>query len=200
MRRWMLVAGALALVVAGVALAAPDCAISHCVYLPAVQYNPPPTALPTNTPLPVFPLINGDFEQGRDVGWASNETSLFFGVRQGNARTGSWFADLGSNTASLRSIAQQITITPSAPYLVYWYTMETDELQCTFDVGVVSLGNNTVDQVEEFCKSKVHGYRKHALDLRPYIGQTLTLDFTMFNDSTLASYWHIDDVSLQPKP
>lgn len=49
-----------------IALAAPDCATSYCVYVPAVQYDPPPTPVPTPIPPPLSGLALQPSEIGSD--------------------------------------------------------------------------------------------------------------------------------------
>lgn len=68
MGRWIAV-GLFLLGAVGVALAAPDCAVVHCISLPIVQYNPPPTIAPTPIPPVLSTLViqPGDIQSGYAV-------------------------------------------------------------------------------------------------------------------------------------
>lgn len=165
-------------------------------YLALVFHIVPP---PTPTLPPVKALINGDFEQGRDVGWTAAASSI---VHNSNfAHTGEWSALLGGTTSGFQSIGQQIMITADAPYLIYWSSVYSEEYKCTYDSGsVYSSVTGFVDQIDEFCAAQQHGYRRRVIDLRRWIGYTIDLRFYMFTDASRFSGWNIDDVSMQAKP
>jgi hypothetical protein len=164
------------------------------------QPSPTPTAVPTATPPPVLPLLNGGFEEGGSVGWESFG-SVYIDRIPSAARTGEWSALMGGNANEDGSFRQYVTITAAKPYLVYWGEVESSELRCTYDHGYVRLGFNFVDEVNEFCQASEHtDYRRRVVDLRKYIGQTMYLRFEMDVDYGLASYWVIDDISFVAKP
>jgi hypothetical protein len=164
------------------------------------QPSPTPTAIPTNTPPPVLPLLNGGFEEGGSVGW-DTFGSVYIDRIPSDARTGEWSALLGGNANEDGFFRQSVTVTAAQPYLAYWGEVESSELQCTNDHGYVWVGANLVDQVNEFCKPNQHtDYRRRVVDLRKYIGQTIPLKFEMDVDYGLGSYWVLDDISFVTKP
>jgi hypothetical protein len=157
-------------------------------------YTPP-------TPEPIKAIENGDFEQGRDVGWTTT-TPLLIVQNAGVAHTGAWSAQLGSSSKRLYGVGQNVTITAAAPYLVYWSRVSSDEFTCTYDYAYVrSILIGTIDQVNEFCQSQRHSaYRKRAIDLRRWAGYTIDITFYMSTDSSFLSTWSIDDVGMQAAP
>lgn len=162
--------------------------------------TPTATQTPQPTPIPTT-LSNGGFEQG-ETDWTFQGGAF---VASGGAHSGNNYVLLGGNTTHDEYLTRWITVPPSAPYLVYWDTALSDEIDCFADKGYVWIDPNPDDTTfsgmivasnYSFCNSKEYSsYKQHRIDLHAYAGQTIYLEFDMSTDVAIYSFWSIDDVS-----
>lgn len=160
-------------------------------------------ALPTATPTPIpDPFINGDFEQGRGVGWAessSNGYDLVLSLSEGNllTRSGQWSAWLGGASNELSILSQSFTVSSSQPYLIYYYARFSEEGDCGADTGVVLLNNTPIETIELCDGTNSSNWEGRVANLSSLIGQNVTLTFrvqTNGNDNNTNVF--VDDVSV----
>lgn len=162
------------------------------VYLPVVV-RAAAQAPPTN-------LVNGNFEQ-QALGWTEfslNGFDLIVNSFPGTVtpRSGSWAVWLGGADEEISYIAQQVTVSPSTPYLVYYHWIASQDV-CGYDFGGVIVNGATVD-VYDLCQdSSTVGWVRHSVNLSSYVGQTVTFQIRAETDSSLNSNLFVDDVSFQ---
>ena len=149
------------------------------------------------------PLVNGDFEQGRFVGWSEYSTHnwpvvthaddlAFVGIAP---HSGSWAAWLGGDDMDLSSIYQgNIAITsPTSLRLWYWIGSEDD---CNFDFGYVLVNSNPIHTWNLCQSTNTNGWMPLTLNLDAYNGQTISLAISVQTDQAANSNLFIDDVGL----
>ena len=144
-------------------------------------------------------IVNGNFESGTSGwteysthGWPIIMTSFSGGV---TARSGSYAAWLGGEFDDVSYVQQQVAISPSAPYLVYWHWIASEDI-CGFDFGGVVV-NGTVVQVYDLCSStSTGGWVSHSVNLSAYAGQSVMLQIRAETDYSLNSNLFVDDISL----
>ncbi len=190
------------------------------VYLPLVARAPvpappataTPTLMPTATPKPApVPsaqlLPNGDFEQGATVWTAYGAVYYLTGAQY--AHSGTHSAGFGGDGEGAQMLGQPVQIPADKPYLSFWDYNWSEETDCSADMGVIWIDANPQDNdpgilvagYPEFCKSASHSdWRKHVVDLRPYVGMRGMLWFDLDLLLANASYWTIDDVAFQNVP
>jgi hypothetical protein len=166
-------------------------------YLPSIEHNIVPTELPVGI------LINGDFEQGRDVGWAEVHNHDDVSIRTSFPPTvaphsGTWAAWLGGAYNDVTTIAQQVTISAERPYLGYWYWIASADVcgATIYDSGGVTVNNTLIEGYPLCSSANTEGWRLRGVDLRPYIGQQVTIVLFAVTDGSLNSNLFIDDVAL----
>ncbi len=153
----------------------------------------------TTTSSPSLGIVNGDFE-GITTGWTEYSThgwpiivaSFTGGI---TARSGSYAAWLGGDYDDISYVQQQVAISASAPYLVYWHWIASEDM-CGFDFAGV-LVNGVVVQVYDLCSSaSTGGWVSHSVDLSAYAGQSVMLQIRAETDFSLNSNLFVDDISL----
>ena len=169
---------------------------SYAFFLPVIMH------LPSSTPPGA--LLNGNFEQGPDVGWQEisqhgwnvvlPQSGLPFLVHGGT-----YAAWLGGGDDEITTLTQQVTISASSPILRFWYWIDSAD-SCGFDFGKIYLGATQVDSMN-LCTSTNTGSRvARSVDLLAYAGQTLVLKFYLVTDVIYFSSWFLDDISFGSAP
>ena len=167
---------------------------------------PPQTADPTcggtTTPPPTGGnlLANPGFESGA-ASWTGS-TGVITTNTGRPARTGSYKAWLGGNgTTSTETINQQVTIPAgvTTATLSYWIRTDTAEsgstVYDTMRVQVVS--GTTASTLRTFSNVGTNAtYTQYSHNLASYAGRTVTIRFTMNEDSTLQTSFVLDDTAL----
>jgi bacillolysin len=161
-------------------------------YLPVVRKMPPPA--------PPQPVVNGTFEAG-STGWTQFSLNGYI-MPIGNmpypnlpGHSGTWYAWLGGSDDEISYVQQQVTVSPSTPYLVYYHRIGSQDV-CGYDFGGV-LVNNTVVDVYNLCSSQsTNGWVRHAVNLSAYAGQIITFQVRAETDSSENSNLFVDDVAL----
>jgi S-layer homology domain. len=143
--------------------------------------------------------VNGNFEQGKGVGWQESSgfgvdivwnTVTFGGPVP--AHSGTWIAFLGGLDSETSMISQSVTIAPNT-HLSFWYWL-ISVYACGSGVGQV-LFNSTVLQSWDLCTSaSTSSWVPATLDLSAFAGQTGTLQFVVNTNAGNFSSLLIDDV------
>lgn len=169
----------------------------HLRYLPVIEHNIVPTELPVGI------LVNGDFEQGEGVGWveAHNHDDMIIRTEFPSTvapHSGAWAAWLGGAYNDVTTIAQQVTISAERPYLGYWYWIASADVcgATVYDSGGVTVNNTLIEGYPLCSGANSGGWRLRGVDLRPYIGQQVTIVLFAVTDGSLNSNLFIDDVAL----
>jgi len=145
-------------------------------------------------------FANGGFESGATV-WTStagvinNDSTL--------AHAGSWEAYLdGYGTAHTDTLSQSFTVPSTATTLTYWLKVTTSETTTTtqYDKLTVTLKNSagTVLSTQTYSNlNKSTTYAQKSFSVTAYRGQTISINFSGVEDSSLATSFFVDDVSVQ---
>ncbi len=147
---------------------------------------------------PITQLANGGFEDGRAI-WQTFSTHNNPIIRAETAvspHQGNWLAQLGGADDETTFIEQQVTVPAVAPYLHFWYWIESED-NCGFyyDVGRIVVNETAVVDTTDLCNQAMRGqWQSRSIDLSRYRGQTITIRFQVQTDNILSSSLFIDDV------
>jgi hypothetical protein len=146
------------------------------------------------------PLVNGDFEQGRFVGWSEYSTHGWAIANSSNdlvapPHAGNWAVWLGGDDLDTSYISQSnITIT-SPTSLRLWYLIASAD-DCFYDYGYVLI-NASIIYTWNLCQAtNTSDWVPLDLSLDAYNGQTIALTISVVTDESANSNLFIDDVSL----
>jgi Zn-dependent metalloprotease len=161
-----------------------------------------PTCGGTTTPPPTGGnlLANPGFESGA-ASWTGN-TGVITTNTGRPARTGSYKAWLGGNgTTSTETINQSVTIPASATAatLSYWIRTDTAESGSTVydNMRVQVVDGATATTLRTFTNVGTNAtYTQYSHSLTAYKGKTVTIRFTMTEDSSLQTSFVVDDTAL----
>jgi hypothetical protein len=153
---------------------------------------------------------NCDFESGRNVGWteySSNNYDIVYDCSDPIfcndiiPHSGNWLAWLGGEVTEISYIQQQISVTTSAPYLVYWQWIDSSDF-CNLDYDYVEvfINGTRVDKYDLCSDTNTTEWVPHNINLTTYAGQSVTLQIRTTTDSNGYSNLYIDDVSLLDVP
>ncbi|MDO4240452.1 choice-of-anchor J domain-containing protein, partial [Micrococcus sp.] len=154
---------------------------------------------PTPTPVPTTGLVNGGFESGT-TGWTGTPSD-FVGTDSAAAKSGSRFGVLnGYGRTNTGTIEQKVTVPASGASLTYSVQVGTDETTTSSKYDTLSV--QVVDGYSGTYTLKSHSnldrgpYSTHTVDLSRFAGKTVTLRFKGTEDSSAATVFRIDDVSV----
>ncbi len=175
----------------------------NAVNVPAQSADPTcggTTTPPTNPPTGGNILGNPGFESGATT-WTGTAGPITNNSGRA-ARTGSWKLWLGGNgSSSTETVNQTVTVpsTATAATLSYWIRTDTAESGSTaYDtmrVQVVSGGTATT--LRSFSNVGTNAtYTQYSHNLTAYKGKTVTIRFTMTEDSSLQTSFVVDDTAL----
>jgi len=149
-------------------------------------------------------LRNTGFESGAEAPW-----NMTFDDLQDNpalAHSGNWFAEIGNGGAGAHTdhVTQSVAI-PSGrtsavlAFFLHTITAETTTTKTPDDLYVRVYGSTgtllaTLATYSNLSASS--GYVQHNLNMTPYIGQTVQVDFVGVNNATLETTWDLDNVTL----
>ena len=161
-----------------------------------------PTCGGTTTPPPTGGNILGNpgFESGATV-WTGTSGPITNNTGR-PARTGSWKLWLGGNgSTSTETINQSVTIpsTATAATLSYWIRTDTAESGTTvYDtMRVQVVDGSTATTLRTFTNVGTNAtYTQYSHSLTAYKGKTVTIRFTMTEDSSLQTSFVVDDTAL----
>jgi hypothetical protein len=151
-------------------------------------------------------IVNGDFES-IFTGW-SFAGGAGVGNTGGFARSGSYFLLLGAATSEVDSSYQTISLpsTATSATLSFYYNILSDDNLTPHDIFTATIRNTngtilaTVGTWSNADKDLANGpayYHQKTFNLLPYAGQTINLQFNSSNDSSLITYFLVDDISVQ---
>jgi hypothetical protein len=108
---------------------------------------------------------------------------------------------LGEQENEEAHIEQQITVSPTAPYLAYWHWIDSQDICPSsgfrYDFATI-LVNGKVERSYDLCVNNNTGsWKKQVVDLRGYAGQTAVLRLAVKTDYSLRSSLFLDDISFQ---
>jgi Zn-dependent metalloprotease len=175
----------------------------NAVNVPAQTADPtcggtttPPTTPPTGGNI----LGNPGFESGATV-WTGTAGPITNNTGR-PARTGSWKLWLGGNgSSSTETINQSVTIpsTATAATLSYYIRTDTAESGSTAydNMRVQVVDGSTVTTLRTFTNVGTNStYTQYSHALTAYKGKTVTIRFTMTEDSSLQTSFVVDDTAL----
>jgi Zn-dependent metalloprotease len=145
-------------------------------------------------------LLNPGFESG-DTQWSATPSVIANWIGWAAPRSGTWNAYLcGMGYDYYDSISQMVTIPAhSSATLSYYVLIGTDEVpSAAYDTLTVSAGSHVLQQLSNL--DATSGYQHKTVDLSAYAGQTLLLSFDGAEDSSNATAFVLDDMSLTTTP
>ena len=143
-------------------------------------------------------VTNGGLESGQ-TGWTGTSGPITNNTGR-PAHSGSWKMWLGGNGRTTSEYEQQAFTVPStamSPTLTYWIRIDTSESTRTYayDKLTVSLNGTTVKTYSNL--SATNAYQQVSVDLSAYKGKSVTLKFTMNEDSRYQTSFVVDDITAQ---
>lgn len=161
-----------------------------------------PTCGGTTTPPPTGGQLLGNpgFESGATV-WTGTSGPITTNTGR-PARSGSWKLWLGGNGSSTTETINQSVAIPStatAATLSYWIRTDTSESGSTAydNMRVQVVDGSTVTTLKTFTNVGTNAtYTQYSHSLTAYKGKTVTIRFTMTEDSSLQTSFVVDDTAL----
>jgi hypothetical protein len=143
-------------------------------------------------------LGNPGFETGTAAPWTA-ATGVISNKTSEPPRTGSWDAWLdGYGTTHTDTLSQTVTVPASCTTanLTFYLHIDTAETTTTtaYDKLTVQAGSTTLATYSNLNKST--GYVQKSLSLAAYAGQTVTLEFTGTEGTTLKTSFVLDDIAV----
>lgn len=175
----------------------------NAVNVPAQTADPTcggTTTPPTDPPTGGNILGNPGFESGATT-WTGTAGPITNNTGRA-ARTGSWKLWLGGNGSSSTETVNQTVTVPSnatAATLSYWIRTDTAESGSTaYDtMRVQVVDGSTATTLRSFSNVGTNAtYTQYSHNLTAYKGKTVTIRFTMTEDSSLQTSFVVDDTAL----
>jgi hypothetical protein len=161
-------------------------------YLPASTPPPPPPAADA--------VVNGGFESGANS-WVTSTKNGHGVVSAVRPHAGSSSALLGGYNSAGDKLYQTITV-PSAGNLTYWWDTTTQETGTrSYDYLYVRLYSTTGKLIATLRTRSNTGAKnawyQDTISLSSYAGQTVRLEFDVTTNSSKATTFYVDDVSVK---
>lgn len=150
------------------------------------------------TPLvPTNYLVNPGFESG-DWSWTGSDPSIFNGTGGGvGARTGDWMAWIAGYHNASDTLSQNVVVPGTNPRLRFYLQVRSEEgtggVYDTLQVRILPAGT-TVASFSNVDQGLAYVLR--TVDLSPYAGQAVTIQFLGTTDGSLYTSFYLDDLSL----
>jgi len=151
-------------------------------------------------------ILNGGFETGSAAPWALTAGVLCSnsGCPGETAHSGSWFAWLDGYGFTHTDTATQTVSIPAGKTtatLAFYLHIDTQEVGSiaydTLRVQVLNSSGTVLGTLATYSNvNAASGYSPHSLNMNAYIGQTVQIRFYGHEDSSLATSFVIDDVTL----
>ena len=151
-------------------------------------------------------IVNGGFETGSAAPWALTAGVLCSnsGCPGETAHSGSWFAWLDGYGFTHTDTATQTVSIPAGKTtatLAFYLHIDTQEVGSiaydTLRVQVLNSSGTVLATLATYSNvNAASGYSLHSLNMNAYIGQTVRIRFYGQEDSSLATSFVIDDVTL----
>ncbi|MCH0559373.1 MULTISPECIES: alkaline phosphatase family protein [Streptomyces] len=148
-------------------------------------------------------LGNPGFETGSAAPWTAT-SGVISNASSQTPHSGSWYAWLdGYGSTHTDTLAQTVTIPAgcTAGYS-FWLHVDTSETTTsraydTLTAQVLDGSGKVLGTLATYSNlDAANGYTQRTFDLTPYAGQTVTLEFTGSEDSSLQTSFVIDDTAL----
>ena len=174
---------------------------------PNLLLHTPPLSGGTTTPPPPPPpapsgLVNGGFESG-STGWSSSDPAIISSAGSGTrVRSGSWSAWLGGYNGANEQVAQTVTVPAGGATLRWAWQLSSSEPAGTraydlLHVRVHNAGGALLGTlVSRSNTSARDAWTLESASLGQWAGQTVSLRFVATTDSSYASSFFVDDVTL----
>lgn len=141
------------------------------------------------------PLTNGDFEAGRNVGWAETDAQNYPVVGTGGAQSGNWRAWLAGADNGNSTLSQSIKVPATGGILTYGYKIDSGD-SCGYDFAYVEV-NGTSLKTYNLCRTNATtGYAAGTVSLTAYAGQLVTIRFRATTDKSILSSFYVDNVAI----
>jgi Zn-dependent metalloprotease len=165
--------------------------------------TPPPTSTPPSSPPPTGgcsgqKLLNPGFESGT-ASWSGTTGTIGQWASQGEAAHGGTYSSWldGYGTTHTEAIQQSVTIpagcTATLSFYVHIDTAETTT-SVQYDKLTISAGSTTLGTMSNL--NKASGYQLKTFSLNAFAGQTVTINFSGSEDSSLQTSFVIDDTAV----
>ncbi|KUG59454.1 serine protease [Serinicoccus chungangensis] len=169
---------------------------NRLLYTPTLQSG---GSTPDPSPVPGGAITNGGFESGA-TGWSGDTGTIGttgYAARSGSAKA--WLVGYGQTRSE--AITQQVGVPSTGADLDLWLRVVTQETTTSsaydrMQVQVVSGGSTTVLGTWSNLDAS-SGYVQRSLSLDAFAGRTVSLRLVAAEDSTLATSFLVDDVSLR---
>ncbi|HWU22188.1 MAG TPA: M4 family metallopeptidase [Nocardioides sp.] len=146
-------------------------------------------------------LLNPGFESGA-VSWTGTSGPITNNTGR-PAHSGTWKMWLGGNgTTASENESQTVTIPSSAAHatLTYWIRVDTSETTSTtkYDTAKVQVtSGGTTTTLASYSNLDANStWVQKTIDLSSYVGSSVTLKFSMNEDSSLQTSFVVDDTAL----
>ena len=149
-------------------------------------------------------LLNPGFESGT-ASWTPSGTYTFSTGAYPHSGTG-YLIENGTTTTSTAAVYQTVAIPTSATgTMTFWLNVTSDETTTTtqYDQLFVEVRNTagtllaTLGTYSNLNKGTIGVYSQKTFSVAAYKGQTVRIQFRGTNDSSLATVFRIDDVSVK---
>ncbi len=171
--------------------------------------TPTPTATPTPNPTPTPSggelISNGGFE-GSATPWVGSGTGYFYTAAGSYPHGGTGYIYFGVNNSIAGQSYQTVSIpSGSAGALTFWLNVTSSETTTTtqYDKLFIEIRNtsgtllSTLATYSNLNKGTAGVYSQKSFSLAAYQGQTVRIQFRSTTDSSVASTFRVDDVSLR---
>jgi hypothetical protein len=111
--------------------------------------------------------------------------------------SGEWVAWLGQQDSETAVLSQSMVVPPGQPLLSYFYWTDSSD-GCGFDFAGVYVNGATMVENTLCLPNSTGGWIQHSIDLTPYVGQEVVVEFVLRNDVSYVSNWYIDNVGFVP--
>ncbi|MBX3748069.1 MAG: hypothetical protein KF833_22405 [Verrucomicrobiae bacterium] len=175
-----------------------------------IALDQPRTVTATFTSAPTAGgFVNGDFEQGPNVGWEQYPGPVIFHASvlgQAQPHSGQYAAWLGMDGDGRRiaQLGQRITLPNRQPLYLNFAAWVYSEEICDvpwYDRLTLYVNDQPVIRNERVCRGGgTDGWQRFSLDLSPLAGQSASFVFEMSSVDALASVLLLDDITVADAP
>ncbi len=149
-------------------------------------------------------IVNGGIESSQSP-WASSGTGVFYTASGSYPHGGTGYLYFGVNNSTAGQTYQQVTIPSTATgAMSFWLNVTSSETGTTaYDKLFVEVRNTsgalltTLATYSNADKGTTGAYSQKSLSLAAYKGQTVRLQFRTTTDSSVATTFRVDDVSVK---
>jgi serine protease len=150
-------------------------------------------------------IANGDFEAG-STGWTEYSFLKFDLILERAGlpippHNGNWAVWLGGANAEVAYVEQTASIPAGSPYLTYWHWINSEDVECGWDHGIVVVNGNKIADHYDLCVTQdTGGWVKYSADLSPWAGQTVAVQIRIQTDNLYTSNLFVDGVTFTATP